>query len=163
MASGFYQIPISDESTHLTGFVTPEGHYEFLKMSFRLCNSPTVYQRIINDTLRKFINAGSVLVYIDDVLLMSITISEGVSLLHDVLTTLTNAGFSINLQKCPFLTSEVEYLGRSISHGQVRPNAQKIEALVNTPTPNSVRQVRQFLGLAGYFRQYIKDYATKTV
>lgn len=98
----------------------------------------------------------------DDVLLMSMTVADGTILLREVLETLTQAGFSINLRKCSFLTTEVEYLGRIISHGQVRPNPNKIEALTNTPVPSNVKQVRQFLGLAGYFRRYIEGYATKT-
>lgn len=162
MASGFHQIPIHEDSIHKTGFVTPEGHFEYLKMPFGLCNSPTVYQRIINGTLRRLIETGNVLVYVDDVLLVSETIADGIKLLREVLKTLTEAGFSVNLRKCSFLTSEVEYLGRIISHGQVRPSQHKIVALVNSPAPGNVKQVRQFLGLAGYFRRYIKGYATKT-
>lgn len=108
MASGFHQILIDEASVHKTGFVTPEGHYKYLKMPFGLCNSPTVYQRIGNETLRRFIEAGQVLVYIDDVLIMSMTVSEGIKLLREVLQTLTEAGFSINLRKCSFLTTEVE-------------------------------------------------------
>uniref|UniRef100_A0A1E1WCE6 CCHC-type domain-containing protein n=1 Tax=Pectinophora gossypiella TaxID=13191 RepID=A0A1E1WCE6_PECGO len=76
MATGFYQIPIEEESIHKTGFVTPEGHYEFVKMPFGLTNSPIVYQRIINETLRSFIEAGTVLVYVDDVLLLSSTLAQ---------------------------------------------------------------------------------------
>lgn len=162
MASGFHQIPINKRSIHKTGFVTPEGHYEYLKMPFGLCNSPTVYQRIINGTLRRLIETGNVLVYVDDVLLISETISEGISLLREVLKTLTDAGFSINLRKCSFLTNQVEYLGRVISHGQVRPSPRKVAALVDTPVPSTVKQVRQFLGLAGYFRRYIEGYASRT-
>lgn len=139
MASGFYQIPIHQASIHKTGFVTPEGHYEFIIMPFGLCNSPTVYQRIINTTLRKLIEAGSVLVYVNDVLLMSETIVEGITLLREVFKTLTDAGFSINLQKCSFLTSQVEYLGRVISHGQVKPSPGKVAALVSSPAPSNVK------------------------
>lgn len=82
--------------------------------------------------------------------------------MRKVLRTLTIAGFSINLGKYSFLVTEVEYLGRLITQGQVRPSPRKVEALVNTLPPENVKQVRQFLGLAGYFRKYIKDYATKT-
>lgn len=131
-------------------------------MPFGLYNSPTVYQRIINKTLKKIIESGDILIYIDDVLLMSLTITDGIRLLQEVLKTLTEAGFPINIKKCSFLTTEVEYLGRIITHGQVRPSHRKIEALVNTPVPVNVKQVRQFLGLAGYFRRYIEGYATKT-
>lgn len=162
MATGFHQIRIKEECIHLTGFVTPEDHFEYLKMPYGLANSPITYQRIINDTLRDLINEGNVLVYVDDVLVLSSSVSEGIELLHRVLHTLTQAGFSINLKKCTFLTTEVEYLGRVISQGQVRPSPRKVEALANTSPPQNVKQVRQLLGLAGYFRRYIKDYARKT-
>ncbi|KAL0830207.1 hypothetical protein ABMA28_003662 [Loxostege sticticalis] len=162
MATGFHQIPLKEESIHLTGFVTPEDHFEYVKMPYGLANSPIVYQRIINNTLRDHINKGNVLVYVDDVLLLSNTVDDGIELLREVLKTLTEAGFSINLRKCSFLVTEVEYLGKVISQGQVRPSPRKVEALANTTPPENVKQVRQFLGLAGYFRRYIKDYASLT-
>ncbi|XP_052754450.1 uncharacterized protein LOC128201458 [Galleria mellonella] len=140
MATGFHQIQIDEESIHRTAFVIPEGHFEYLKMPYGLTNSPIVYQRIINETLRKHIEAGNVLVYVDDVLLMSHAVEEGINLLRDVLTTLTNAGFSINLRKCTFLSMQVEYLGRMVSQGQVRPSPSKVEALVNAPAPANVKQ-----------------------
>lgn len=162
MATGFHQIAIEEGSIHKTAFVTPEGHFEYLRMPYGLTNSPIVYQRIINDTLRGHIEAGNVLVYVDDVLCMSDSVGEGICLLKKVLETLTGSGFSINLRKCSFLSMEVEYLGRVVSQGQVRPSPQKIQALVEAPVPRNVKQIRQFLGLAGYFRRYIRDYATKT-
>lgn len=160
MASGFHQKRIDPKSVHRTAFVTPEGHYEYLKMPYGLTNSPIVYQRIINKILRRFIETGKVLVYIDDVLLMSSTVDEGITLLREVFTTLTEAGFSINLRKCVFLTTEVEYPGRIISQGEVKPSPHKIKALVDSPAPENAKQVRQLLGLAGYFRKYIEGYAT---
>lgn len=162
MATGFHQIPMDKDSIHCTGFVTPEGHYEYLKMPYGLANAPVVYQRIISDTLRPFIESGKALVYIDDVLIPSETIDEGLQTLDEVLRILTTAGFSINLKKCTFLADEVEYLGRTISHGQVRPSQHKIEALIKARTPTNVKEVRQFLGLAGYFRRYIPGYSLKT-
>lgn len=162
MATGFHQIPIKEECIHLTGFVTPEEHFEYLKMPYGLANSPIVYQRIINDTLRKLIDEGNVLVYVDDVLLLSNSVPDGIDLLRRVLFTLTQAGFSVNLKKCTFLATELEYLGRVVSAGKVKPSPRKVEALINTSPPENVRQVRQFLGLAGYFRRYIKDYAVRT-
>lgn len=162
MATGFHQIPLDEESIPKTGFLTPEGHYEYVRMPYGLKNSPIVYQRIINKTLLGHIEAGDVLVYVDDVLIMSNTIDEGISRLREVLKTLTDAGFSINLHKCCFLATQIEYFGRVVSQGQVRPSLRKVEALVNAPIPSNVRQVRQFLGLAGYFRRYIKNYASRT-
>ncbi|KAL0894189.1 hypothetical protein ABMA27_014214 [Loxostege sticticalis] len=162
MATGFHQIPMDNDSIRYTGFVTPEGHFEYLKMPYGLANAPVIYQRIISDTLRPFIETGKALVYIDDVLIPSETINEGLQTLRDVLRTLTTAGFSINLKKCTFLATEVDYLGRTISYGQVKPSQHKIEALVRARTPSNVKEVRQFLGLAGYFRRYIPGYSLKT-
>ncbi|CAH2094651.1 unnamed protein product [Euphydryas editha] len=163
MATGFHQVPMKDDdSVSKTAFVTPEGHYEYLKMPYGLANAPVVYQRIISKTLRHLIEAGKVLTYIDDVLIMSNSIEDGFTTLREVLTTLTAAGFSVSQKKCTFLDTQLEYLGRVIGHGQVRPSPSKTEALVKSPKPTNVREIRQFLGLAGYFRRYIANYASKT-
>lgn len=162
MATGFHQIPLANDSIHKTGFVTPEGHFEYLKMPYGLANAPVVYQRIITNTLKAFSETGRALIYIDDVLIPSQTIDEGLNTLREIFETLTKAGFSINLKKCKFLANEIEYLGRSISNGQVRPSAYKVEALTRAPKPGNVKQARQFLGLAGYFRRYIPAYSLQT-
>lgn len=163
MATGFHQVPMKDDdSISKTAFVTPESQFEYLKMPYGLANAPVVYQRIISKTLKALIDTGRVLTYIDDVLILSDTVDDGLTMLRQVLTTLTAAGFSINLKKCAFLETEIEYLGRLISQGQVRPSPGKVDALVKSQKPTNVKQVRQFLGLAGYFRRYIANYATKT-
>lgn len=138
----FHQIMISPSSVHRTAFITSaEGHYEYLKPPYGLTNSPIVYQRIINKTLSKFIDASKVLVYIDGVLLMSTTVEKGINLLREVLTVLTQAGFSINLRKCVFLTTEIEYLSRIVKQGQVRPSPHNIKALLNAPPSSNVKQL----------------------
>lgn len=162
MATGFHQICLDDESVPLTGFVTNEGHYEYLKMPYGLANAPIAYQRIISTALHDFITSGKVLVYIDDCLILSNTVDEGLQTLDAVLSTLIKAGFSINQKKCSFLCTEIEYLGRVIANGEVRPSPDKIKALVNSQAPQNVKQVRQLLGLAGYFRKYIADYSLMT-
>lgn len=117
MATGFHQVPSKDDaSISKTAFVTPDGHFEYLKMPYGLANAPIVYQRIISKTLKPLMGAGT----------------------------------------------EVEYLGRLIGNGQVRPSPGKVEALIKSPKPSSVKEVRQFLGLAGYFRRYIAGYSSKT-
>lgn len=92
-----------------------------------------MYQRIISKTLKSLIDTDKVLNYINDVLILSDSVDEGLILLRQVLECLTNAGFSINLKKCSFLETEVEYLGRLISQGQVRPSPRKEDALVKSP------------------------------
>jgi hypothetical protein len=89
--------------------------------------------------------------YLDDVLIPSTTVKKGLANLRKVLTTLQSHGFSINVEKCSFLQTEVEYLGRVISNGEVKPNPSKANVLKAIKPPMNVKEVRQFLGLAGYF------------
>lgn len=159
MNNGFYQIAIEPESTKYTAFVTPDGHFEFLKMPFGICNGPSVFQKAITKAVKdlKFI-----LVYIDDLLIPFSTISEGLDYLDQTLKALTDAGFTINLSKCKFFETSIEYLGRIISREGVKPSHRKVSALVNSPIPTNVRQVRQFMGLASYFRRFIPEFASRT-
>ncbi|CAK1577951.1 unnamed protein product [Parnassius mnemosyne] len=129
MVSGFHQLRVAEESIHKTAFVTPEAQYEYCKVPYGLANAPIFYQKTISKTLKSFIDAGKVMVYIDDVLIMTVGIDEHLVLLDSVMKTLTETGFSINLKKCTFVTNEIEYLGRIIRDGQVRPSNYKIDAL----------------------------------
>jgi hypothetical protein len=161
MASGFHQIPVDSESVHKTAFVTPDGHFEYLRMPFGLANAPAIFQRSINDSLGK-LKYTIAIVYVDDVLIPSETVEQGILHLEQVLQALLAAGFTLNLTKCSFLKSKIEYLGREISCEGIQPGKRKVEALKRVTSPTNVKQVRQFMGLAGYFRKFIKDFATRT-
>lgn len=168
MAAGFHQIPVASSSIEKTAFITPDGLYEYLTMPFGLCNAPSVYQRCVNKALGPLLNAGSAnndhndsvaQVYIDDVITKCRDFSSGISFLERILIALRDSGFSINIDKCLFFKQSIEYLGNMVENGQVRPSPKKIEALQKAPTPTTVKQVRQFNGLAGYFRRFIPDFA----
>lgn len=158
MAAGFHQIPIAETSIEKTAFVTPDGQYEYLTMPFGLSNACSVYQRCINRALAPLLGT-SAQVYVDDVLSKCAEFSEGISHLERILIALQDAGFSVNADKCSFFKRSIEYLGNVVSDGQVRPSPRKVEALVKAPIPKNVKQVRQFNGLAGYFRKYIPDFS----
>lgn len=95
----------------------------------------------------------------DDVLSASETIKESLARLDKLLETLSRTGFPFNLKKCSFMKTKIEYLGFVISAGQIGPNPRKIEALKSLPAPNTVTQVRQLIGLASYFRQFIPNFS----
>lgn len=159
MTQSFYQIPVAKESIHKTGFVTPEGHFEFLRMPFGLANSPAVFQRLM-DNIFDSLRFDTVIPYIDDVLLPTKTEREGLSLLRVVLGIIKDAGLTLNLDKCAFLQSKIDYLGYEISEAGIRPGSAKINAVAKFKEPENVHELRMFLGLTSYFRKFVQGYAT---
>ncbi|KAJ2949128.1 hypothetical protein O0L34_g6069 [Tuta absoluta] len=157
LASGYYQIQMAEESQHLTGFVTPDGHYEFKRMPFGLANAPAVFQRLINKILgnRRFEYA---LAYLDDVLIPARDVEEMFQRLEEVLKLFRVYGLTLKLSKCRFFDTTVNYLGYDISSQGIQPSEAKVLAVKEFPAPQNVHEVRQFLGLTGYFRKFIKGY-----
>lgn len=157
LASGYYQVPMAQESRRYTGFVTPDGHFEFKRMPFGLANAPAVFQRLINKMLgsKRFDTA---LAYLDDILVPSENIQQGFQRLEEVLRLLREYGLTLKLSKCRFFDNVINYLGYEISYDGIRPDEQKILAVVKFPAPTNVHEVRQFLGLAGYFRKFVKSF-----
>lgn len=144
-----------------TAFITPDGHYEYLRVPFGLSNAPAVFQRAVSNALGNLKNKDA-LIYLDDILIPSNTVAEGIEKLKRVLIALTDTGFSLNIKKCRFLEKQIQYLGQEISKEGIKPGEHKVEALLNAPTPSNVREVRQFMGMAGYFRKYIPEFASRT-
>lgn len=160
LASGYYQLRVAPESQHLTAFVTPDGQYEFKRMPFGLANAPAVFQRLINRVLGSSRYSDNVLTYMDDILIVSSTIEEGVNKLQKVLDFLREAGLTLNVEKCLFLAENIDYLGYDISSQGVRPSIRKIECVQKFPEPCNQHQVRQFYGLVSYFRKFIYNFAS---
>lgn len=158
LASGYYQVPISEQSKHLTAFVTPDGQYEFNRMPFGLANAPAVFQRMMN-TLLGSARFGKATAYIDDVLIFGRDPSECLERLDEVLKIMEDANLTLNLAKCNFLCEKITYLGYEISAAGIRPGEGKIASVQNFPRPVNVHNVRQFLGLASYFRKFIREFA----
>lgn len=158
MMSGYYQVSIEPEYRHITAFVTPGGHYQFKRMPFGLTNAPAIFMRLMSQILKK-INDRRVYNYMDDVIIVTKTVSEALEVLHKVFSVFEEANITLNIKKCSFFMDNVNYLGHRIGKDGIKPGDHKIEAIKQYPKPTSVKEVRQFLGLTGYFRRFIPAYA----
>ena len=158
--SGYWQIRMSEESKAKTAFATMSGLYEFKVMPFGLCNAPATFQRLMQKVLSG-LGSGDPFceVFIDDIIVFSDTIEEHLEHLRMLFARLRRIGLKLHPGKCTFARREVLYLGHVISAEGIGPNPEKVEAVKRFPVPTSVKGVRQFLGLASYYRRFIPGFA----
>ncbi len=159
LASGYHQIRIKAEDVHKTAFRTRYGHYEYLVMPFGLCNAPATFQRLMNDLFRAELD-DFVLVYLDDILIFSRTEEEHRQHVARVLEILQENQLYAKMSKCEFGKQRVEFLGHVVSAEGVHVDPRKISAIKDWPRPRTVRDVRSFVGLASYYRRYVKGFAS---
>lgn len=158
LASGYYQIELTESAKEKTAFVTPDGQFEFNRMPFGLTNAPAIFQRVLNKVL-DHLRFNTVVLYMDDILLPSHTFTDGMQKLEAVLDKIKNAGLTLKLGKCDFFQPTILFLGFEVSREGIRPGKQKTEAVKCFPEPKNVHNVRQFLGLASFFRRFIQNFA----
>lgn len=155
---GYHQIEVEESSKKFTAFVTTEGHYEYNRMPFGLVNAPSVFQEVMNKIAAKM-NPGEILVYLDDVIIPSKSVNEGLSRLTKILKLLRESGLKLRFTKCNFLSEEVNYLGHVINKNGIKPGENKITAIKNFKVPINITEPRRFLGLTGFFRKFVPECA----
>ena len=149
---------MKDVDVPKTAFRTRYGHYEFLVMPFRLTNAPAAFMDLMNRVFRPSLDQF-VVVFIDDILVYSRDEPEHEQHLKIVLQTLREKKLYAKLSKFDFWLKEISFLGHIVSAEGIRVDPVKIEAVVNWKPPRSVTKVRSFLGLAGYYRRFVKGFS----
>jgi hypothetical protein len=158
LRSGYHQVRIKGEDIHKTTFWTQYGHYEFVVVPFGLTNGPATFMCLMNNVLSKFLDKF-VLVFIDDILIYSKNREEHEEHLRLVLQVLREHQLYAKFSKCDFFQKQIHYLGHVMSKEGVAVDPDKIRYIMEWPTPKDVSDIRSFMGLAGYYRIFIKDFS----
>ena len=155
---GYHQCKINPAHAHKTAFTCCFGLFEFLRMSMGLANAPATFQRLLETIFADMIGEN-VLIYLDDIILFSKTEEEHELLLGKALRKLTEAGLSLKPEKCYYFQKEIEYLGHCVSAAGIKPLQANIRKVQNCPPPSNIKELRRFLGMASYYRKFIKNFA----
>ncbi|KAH0655234.1 hypothetical protein KY285_030116 [Solanum tuberosum] len=159
LRSGYHQLKIRPEDVPKTAFRTRDGHYEFLVMSFGLTNALATFMSLMNGVFKPFLDSFMV-VFIDDILVYSKSEEEHANHLCIVLGVLGKQRLYAKFSKCEFWLKSIAFLGHVVSKEGVMVDPQKIEAVKNWVRPSSVTEVKSFVGLASYYRRFVKNFAS---
>ncbi len=158
LTKGYWQVPLSDDAKPKTAFSTPSGHWQYRVLPFGLHGAPATFQRLMDVLLRP--HQPYAAAYLDDVVIHSETWEDHLERLRRVLMELRRAGLTANPRKCHLALDEAKYLGFRVGRGLIKPQENKVAAILSAPRPTSKTQVRAFLGLAGYYRCFIPDFSS---
>ena len=156
LSKGYWQVTIPEADVSKTAFVTPDGSYEFLKMPFGMVNSAATLKRGMKKLLKGMKNVEF---YWDDILVHTRTWEEHLKTLRELFKRLAQAGMTIRPSKCIFGTDSIDFLGHQLQQGLIGLHEDNVAKIRKAPRPSTKKQVRSFMGLAGYYRDFIPNFA----
>ncbi|XP_069108942.1 uncharacterized protein [Argopecten irradians] len=160
MSKGYWQVPMSEDSKQKTAFSTPVGLYQFVVMPFGLVNSPATFCRMVRKLLNGMSNIDS---FVDDLLIYTKKWTEHLEVLNELFARLRKAGLTARPTKCALGYDSLECLGHIVGQQRLLPNPDKVRAILEADRPVTKKQVRSFLGLAGFYRKFIPNFAVTAV
>jgi hypothetical protein len=160
LRKGYYQCLLTERAKPLTAFVTPFGFYQFVVMPFGLRNAPATFCRLISLVTDGLSNCVT---YIDDTCVYNSEWEAHLESIKQFLERLRRAGLTANLAKCEFGKTQVTYLGYTVGQGQVLPREAKVRDIMDFPVPKTKRNIKQFLGMIGFYRKFIRNFSTVAV
>ena len=158
LRSGYWQVEMDPKSQALTAFSSHKGLFEFKVMPYGLMNAPATFQRLM-DIVLAGLKWKCCLVYIDDVIIYSRSFDQHLHDLEEVFEALRRSKLTLKASKCHFCREEIKYLGHIITKQGVKPDPELVSAVKEFPQPGTVKDVQAFLGLTGYYRRFIQNYA----
>ena len=158
MATGYWQVGLAEEDREKTAFTTGKGLHQFKVMAMGLKNASGTFQKLMELVLSG-LDTKNCLVYLDDIILFNRTEDEHIATLRDVFHRIRTAGLKLKPQKCRLARREVTFLGHMVSEDGIRPDPRNGEKVLRWPEPSTEDEMKSFLGLAGYYSRFIKDYA----
>lgn len=158
LLSSYHQIQMRPSEEYKTAFSTHVGHYEFRIMALGLSGVPGTFQGAMNTILKPLLRR-CVIVFFDDILVYSSTLEEHIDHLRQVFSLLAKEQWHVKLSKCKFTQTEISYLGNIVSAQGVATDPSKVADIMSWPRPSNVKELRSFLGLSGFDRRFVHQYA----
>ncbi|CAB4418771.1 unnamed protein product [Rhizophagus irregularis] len=158
LAAGYHQVETAENDKEKTAFICLQGLFEYNVMPFGLKNAPGTFQRLMDEILKEYIGEF-VTVYLDDIMIYSRNFEEHLEHVNRVLNKLKENNMIVKLKKCQFGLRNINFLGHIVGKDGLQPDEKKVEKIKNIKRPETVTEVRSFLGLCSYYRRFIKDFA----